>query len=158
MVKGVKFASEKLAIFCPRSQTVSKISLNCSDADADADEKGLRKILAVPRSFFGCVADVFLPLSNFKSMEKLFLQKLCDIEAKVLEPVCGKCDDGSKDLIEKSKARALSSLRKIIEVGLFPDKVFPQMFKYFGHPLAGIKFSGSPKDTYKKNSWSLFKL
>ena len=114
-----------LFLFC-RSQTVAKIALNDNEVDVVVNEKGLRKILAVPRALFGSVADIFLPLANFKSMEKLFLQKLCDIEAKVVEPVCGKCDEGSKDLIEKSKARALGSLRQIIEVSpllqLLPEK------------------------------------
>ncbi len=49
-------------------------------------------------------------------MEKMFLRKLCDIEAKVIEPICGKCDESSKDLVEKAKAKVLTSIRQIIEV------------------------------------------
>ncbi len=46
----------------------------------------------------------------------MFLRKLCDIEAKVVEPLCSKCDENSKDLNEKAKAKVLSSIRQIIEV------------------------------------------
>ena len=68
------------------------------------------------RSLFGSVADIYLPLANLKSLEKMFLRKLCDIEAKVIEPLCSKCDENSKDLNEKAKAKVLTSIRQIIEV------------------------------------------
>lgn len=96
-----------------RSQTVKKLNLDDPDLDS---EKAIRKILVTSRSLFGSVAEIYLPLANLKSLEKMFLRKLCDIEAKVIEPLCGKCDENSKDLNEKAKAKVLSSIRQIIEV------------------------------------------
>lgn len=92
--------------------------INFDDPELDS-EKGLRKIFASCGSFFGSVADMFLPLSNFKSVEKMFLRKLCEIEAKVVEPLCGKFDENSKDLNEKAKAKVLAAIRQIIEVRNF---------------------------------------
>ena len=92
---------------------MSKINLEDSELDS---EKGLRKIFASRQSFFGSVAEMFLPLSNFKSVEKMFLRKLCEIESKVLEPICAKFDENSKDLNDKAKAKVLASIRQIIEV------------------------------------------
>jgi hypothetical protein len=91
------------------------MKMNLEDPELDS-EKALRKILLTSRSLFGSVAEIYLPLANFKSLEKMFLKKLCDIETKVIEPMCGKCDENSKDLNEKAKAKLLIAIRQIIEV------------------------------------------
>jgi hypothetical protein len=36
----------------------------------------------------------------------------------VIEPVCGKLDENSKDLIDKAKVKLLAAVRQLIEVGL----------------------------------------
>ena len=65
---------------------------------------------------FGSVSEICLPLANFKSLEKIFLRKLCELESKVVEPLCAKCDENSNDLQEKAKAKVLAAIRKTIEV------------------------------------------
>lgn len=96
-----------------RSSFVQKIGQQELDID---DDKSPRKILACSQGLFGSVSDIFLPLANFKSIEKMFLRKVCDIESKILDPLLGKCDENGKDPYAKNKTKILSSIRQIIEI------------------------------------------
>ena len=53
------------------------------------DDNCIRKIISSPNGISGSILKgSFLPLWNFKALEKLFLRKLREIHTRILEPLC----------------------------------------------------------------------
>lgn len=91
--------------------------LSSKDLELETNEFAT-KILACSNYLLGSPSSVFMPLITYKSIEKNFLKKMCEIEKKVLEPLFGKCHDNGKDEFGKSKVKVLETSRKVIEVKL----------------------------------------
>ena len=70
------------------SRIIHKLELNKLDTNISTDVY-VRKIFSSEEHIFGSIMeDSFLPLSNFKALEKLFLNKMKQILKNVIEPLC----------------------------------------------------------------------
>jgi hypothetical protein len=89
--------------------------LSSKDLELGINEFTL-KILACNNYLLGLPSSVFIPLLTYKSVEKFFLRKMCEIEKRVLDPLFGKCLDNGKDEFGKAKCKVLVTSQKIVEV------------------------------------------
>ena len=77
----------------------------------------IRKIFANDDHVFGSVMDEsFLPLSNFRALEKLFLNKLKEMIKRVIEPLCEAAvkEDNLKE--NESKSRLYANANTLVSL------------------------------------------
>ena len=80
-----------------KSNTLTKVNLK--DSQEMGEERAIKNIQSSKNALYGeVIEDFFLPLSNLKSLEKLFLHKMKDIYNLVIEPLHQQSTKISSDL------------------------------------------------------------